>query len=77
MHIRSRAKISKGSKVVDTLARPGTTVAVRCYKSSTSVGGDSTWYRIVSPRAGFVAGNLLDISREPAAGVTACHPKTK
>jgi hypothetical protein len=75
VHIRSAAKLSKRSKILATLSAPGSTVMVRCYKAGASISGDTTWYRTVSPRAGFVAGHELNIAKEPATGVTACKTK--
>jgi hypothetical protein len=75
VHIRSAAKVGKRSRILVSLPAAGTKVAVRCYKTGPGVGGDTTWYRTVSPRAGFVAGRELAVAKEPAAGVPTCRPK--
>jgi hypothetical protein len=75
VHIRSKAKLTKRSRIVETLAMRGSRVGVKCYKTGPSISGDSTWYRVVSPRAGFVAGHELNVRREPAAGVASCKAK--
>ena len=73
--IRSVPKKGKKSRVLVTLATSGSKVTVSCHTTGADIGGDRTWYRTVSPRAGFVAGHQLTIRKEPATGVPACTKK--
>jgi hypothetical protein len=65
------------ARTVATLHAVGTKVKVNCYKSGASVNGDTTWYHTVAPKHGYIAGALLSISSEPAAGVPQCKAKVK
>jgi hypothetical protein len=45
---------------------------VDCYTHGRAVAGDSTWYHLAAPHAGYVAGYYLNTGRDPAAGIPRC-----
>ena len=71
-HVRNRPTTDKSARTVGTVAKKGTAVKVHCYTTGTAVGKDKTWYHILAPVKGYIAGHLLDVKAEPAAGVPMC-----
>jgi hypothetical protein len=72
LHVRTQPNTARGSRVVTTLARAGTRVAVSCYLLGQSVNRDRVWYRTVTPAGDYVSGHYLRVAHEPAAGVARC-----
>jgi hypothetical protein len=70
--LRVRRAPSTAAAVLAVLGPVGTKVAVNCWARGTSVFGDSVWYHITAPHAGFVAGFYLSTGRDPAAGIPHC-----
>jgi len=70
LHVRKTPNTA--APVLAVLGAAGTKVTVKCWAPGTSVFGDSVWYRITAPHAGFVAGFYLNTGRDPAAGVPRC-----
>jgi hypothetical protein len=55
-----------------TLGRMGSRITVNCYVLGQKSAGDPVWYHSTRPKAGFVAGSLLNTGRDPAYKVPAC-----
>jgi hypothetical protein len=70
--IRTMASADRRSRTVATLRGKGSPVTARCYLAGERVAGDRTWYRTVSPSAGYIAGADLAIRHEPALHVYPC-----
>ena len=70
LHVR-RAPTT-AAPVLAILGPAGTKVSVDCWARGNSVFGDSIWYLITTPHAGFVAGFYLGTGRDPAAGIRRC-----
>jgi len=74
LHVRTGPHTS--AAVVAVLGAAGTKVTVNCYAIGGSVFGDSVWYHLVAPNAGYSAGFYLDTGRDPAPGIPACARHT-
>jgi hypothetical protein len=70
LHVRRTP--STAAPILAILGPAGTKVAVNCWARGSSVFGDSIWYHITAPHAGFVAGFYLNTGRDPAAGIRRC-----
>ncbi len=70
--LRVRATANASAKVLAVLGAAGTSVTVNCYALGTAIGGDTVWYHITAPHAGYVAGFYLNTGRDPAAGIPRC-----
>jgi Rv2525c-like, glycoside hydrolase-like domain len=58
--------------IADVLGAVGSRVAVNCYTLGSSVSGDSVWYHLVAPHAGYAAGFYLNTGHDPAHGIPQC-----
>src|ERR1022692_1586624 len=67
-----RKSATTKSAKVGVLGKAGSRVTVDCYAIGQRIHGDSVWYRITSPKTGYVAGFYLNTGRDPAAGVPRC-----
>jgi hypothetical protein len=70
LHVRRTP--STAAPILAVLGPAGTKVSVDCWARGSSVFGDSVWYLITKPHAGFVAGFYLDTGRDPNAGIRRC-----
>ena len=70
LHVRSRA--TTDAPILAVLRAVGTRVTVSCYRRGQDISGDPIWYRLVSPRTGYVAGINLNTGWDPASGVPRC-----
>jgi hypothetical protein len=70
--LHARKTPSTAAPVLAVLGAAGTKVSVKCWAPGTAVFGDSVWYLITAPHAGFVAGFYLNTGRDPAAGIPRC-----
>ncbi|MDN5915268.1 MAG: SH3 domain-containing protein [Pseudonocardia sp.] len=52
--VKVRTGPGTGYPVTGTIPQPGTAVAVTCWSRGDAVLGDTVWYRIRSPQAGYV-----------------------
>jgi hypothetical protein len=71
-HIRSKTTTAKRSHVIATLRTRGEKVEVTCHKTGMPVGGDSTWYKTVTPARGYIAAAMVD---HPTTAVPLCKKK--
>jgi hypothetical protein len=70
LHVRKAPTTT--APVLAVLGPAGTKVSVDCWVRGRPVFGDSVWYLIMAPHAGFVAGFYLNTGRDPAAGIPSC-----
>jgi hypothetical protein len=70
--LKVRSAPSTSAAIVGVLGVAGSHVTVDCYALGNPVFGDSVWYHLVAPHAGYVAGWYLKTGRDPAAGIPLC-----
>jgi hypothetical protein len=72
--ILSAPSTSPGVTIKHIVVAANSPVQVACYLTGEAIHHDSTWYRVVAPVPGYIAGAQLNVSREPADGVPRCAP---
>jgi hypothetical protein len=63
---------SKKSSVTGVIKRRGTAVTIACYRNGVPVGGNSVWYLLASPVAGYVTAFYMNTHVDPVSGVGRC-----
>jgi len=71
-NIRSKTTTAKRSHVIATLHTRGEKVQVVCHKIGMSIGGDTTWYKTVTPARGYIAAAMVD---HPTTAIPLCTKK--
>jgi hypothetical protein len=72
VHIRTQPNTGTTSRIIGTLDKAKTGIAVACYVTGQAVAGDNIWYRTVNPAGQYIAGHYLTTGHDPAAGVARC-----
>jgi hypothetical protein len=61
-----RARPTTASPVIATIDRSGTPVRIVCFTHGANVYGNDHWYRISSPRAGYVTSYYIRVNGRTA-----------
>lgn len=72
-HVNVRSEPSNHARIVGTIRKSGTVVAIACYAMGTSVAGNPVWYRISAPVNGYITSYYTTTHLDPAAGVAKCR----
>jgi uncharacterized protein YgiM (DUF1202 family) len=72
-HVNVRSEPSNHARIVGTISKSGTVVAIACYAMGTSVAGNPVWYRISAPVNGYITSYYTTTHLDPAAGVAKCR----
>ncbi len=67
-----RSGPSTASAVVGTIADDGTRVEIECWTRGEAVRGDTVWYRIGAPVAGFVTNYYVETTGDVMAAEDPC-----
>jgi uncharacterized protein YraI len=67
-----RAGPTTHSRVVGTLGHSGTEVRIACFTRGEPVHGDTVWYRITQPRAGYVTNYYIRTNADILATTPSC-----
>ena len=60
------------ARIVGQVRKRGAMMTVACWAAGTSISGNSVWYRISAPVAGYVTAFYVRAKYDPAAGVRKC-----
>ncbi|MCW2640778.1 MAG: hypothetical protein JWP76_3084 [Dactylosporangium sp.] len=72
VRIRAQPNTGTTSRIVGTIDKAGTGIAVACYVTGQAIAGNNIWYRTVNPAGHYIAGRYLTTGHDPAAGVVRC-----
>jgi uncharacterized protein YraI len=70
LHVR--AGPSTATRVITTLGPVGTHVDIACSTTGESIYGNSVWYRITEPAAGYVTSYYVRTDERSDQAITAC-----
>jgi hypothetical protein len=70
--LRVRSGPSTNYRQLGVLGAAGSPVKISCWYYGQSIVGDSIWYRISTPRSGYVSGYYVDTGRDPNPAIPRC-----